>query len=349
MWKLKLFYTMNSEANQISLLGSVANARRTRKAGFRLLLGLAASMCISLFLSCQAVKGQSEIIWMTNEISEVNAGYNVLVNLYNSTGGNGWYENCGWLETNARFWSGVGVSNLVAVDIVTNIDPMIICPPHLIYTGIIITPGYVSSIELGDNNLIGSIPYNIMYLFQLQYLDLDSNYLSNSIPDSLGNLTQLQYLDLSYNNLSGSIPDSLANLTQLQYLNLSGNSLSGEVPDFTAITNCYINISGNYLDITAGSQSLNNINAMIAAGNTVIYTPQFPLPTIQNPQYRKSVFSFSWPSVPGQSYQVQYTGNLSAGFWSNLGNQIIANDTMTGISISNTTGNAEFYRVISAP
>ena len=63
-------------------------------------------------------------------------------------------------------------------------------------------------------------------------LDLSDNQLSGSIPAQLGNLSSLERLDLSGNQLSGEIPPELDNLadtlTQWQF---AGNQFSGCVPE----------------------------------------------------------------------------------------------------------------------
>ena len=49
-------------------------------------------------------------------------------------------------------------------------------------------------------------------------LDLSDNQLSGSIPAQLGNLSSLESLYLSFNQLSGSIPKELGNLSSLESL-----------------------------------------------------------------------------------------------------------------------------------
>ena len=132
----------------------------------------------------------------------------------------------------------------------------------------------VEDFELKNNQLTGGIPASLGSLSQVQWFDLSDNQLSGGIPASLGNLSQVQYFYLSDNQLSGSIPVSLGNLRKLQVLDLDSNQLSGTIPDFSAPRDAAINVSINYLDVAMGSQSLLNVDATTAAGNTIIYLPQ---------------------------------------------------------------------------
>jgi PKD repeat protein/Leucine-rich repeat (LRR) protein len=159
-----------------------------------------------------------------------------LIDLYNSTGGAAWSNSSGWLGVVGTECSWYGVS----------------CSYDEYFYEYSVT-----SLELANNNLSGSIP-DLSALTQLYQLDLESNNLSGSIPD-LSALTQLQYLSLSNNNLSGSIPD-LSALTQLQSLHLPYNSLSGSIPDLSALTQLvtlrlhFNSLSGSIPDLSALTQ-----------------------------------------------------------------------------------------------
>ena len=85
-------------------------------------------------------------------------------------------------------------------------------------------------LNLGGNELTGSIPSEIGNLTNLTVLYLDGNSITGSIPPEIGNLTNLITLGLDDNQLTGSIPPEIGNLTNLQELGLSWNQLSGEIP-----------------------------------------------------------------------------------------------------------------------
>jgi Leucine-rich repeat (LRR) protein len=93
-----------------------------------------------------------------------------LVALYNSTGGDNWTRNSGWLDTNTPCeWYGVTCNG-----------------------------GHVSGIDLGwdgsSNNLTGTIPTELGNLSNLTRLYLSSNELTGTIPTELGNLSNLTTL-----------------------------------------------------------------------------------------------------------------------------------------------------------
>ncbi|GLU18827.1 hypothetical protein SLE2022_351040 [Rubroshorea leprosula] len=93
-----------------------------------------------------------------------------------------------------------------------------------------ITLGLEISIDLSSNNLVGSIPEELIFLKDLRSLNLSWNNLSGKIPEKIGQMENLESLDFSKNSLSGMIPNSMSSLTKLSYLNLSYNNLSGPIP-----------------------------------------------------------------------------------------------------------------------
>eukprot|EP00816_Leptocylindrus_hargravesii_P006519 CAMPEP_0196806136 /NCGR_PEP_ID=MMETSP1362-20130617/6000_1 /TAXON_ID=163516 /ORGANISM="Leptocylindrus danicus, Strain CCMP1856" /LENGTH=742 /DNA_ID=CAMNT_0042179461 /DNA_START=90 /DNA_END=2318 /DNA_ORIENTATION=- len=149
-----------------------------------------------------------------------------LVQLYESTNGESWSSKAGWLSTvSVCNWYGVTCS----VDIVTSLDLYENNLDGSIPTEI----GYLTNLEylnLQNNNLIGSIPTEICYLTKLEHLILLSNSLKLSIPTEIGYLTKLEHLDLGSNSLKGPIPTEIGHLTKLEHLDLGSNSLNGSIP-----------------------------------------------------------------------------------------------------------------------
>ena len=127
----------------------------------------------------------------------------VLVALYEATGGPNWIKNDNWL-TDARLgaWHGV-------------------------YTD---ASGRVQGLWLWDNGLAGVIPAELGNLGNLETLFLNDNGLTGVIPAELGNLANLRNLSLYNNNLTGVIPAELGNLADLRVLGLSDNGLTGVIP-----------------------------------------------------------------------------------------------------------------------
>ena len=105
-------------------------------------------------------------------------------------------------------------------------------PINTSWTGITtdFSSGRITSINIGNHGLEGTIAPELEGLSDLRFLYLDNNNLSGEIPSELGNLSDLQFLWLYQNNLNGEIPSELGNLSDLNSLQLNGNNLSGEIP-----------------------------------------------------------------------------------------------------------------------
>ncbi|MEN8216336.1 MAG: leucine-rich repeat domain-containing protein [Pseudomonadota bacterium] len=166
-----------------------------------------------------------------------------LVALYNSTNGDNWYDNSGWLETNTP------------------------CS----WEGVICSGGHVFGLYLYQNRLTGSIPPELGNLSGLEYLYLESNSLTGSIPSELGNLSNLRSLHLGHNSLTGSIPPELGNLSNLEYLNLYSNSLTSSIPpELGNLSNLeYLYLGSNSLtgSIPPELGNLSNLTMFVLAMN----------------------------------------------------------------------------------
>jgi hypothetical protein len=106
-------------------------------------------------------------------------------------------------------------------------------------------PLHVTSLDLGNQGLVGHISPSLGNLTFLKHLFLATNILTGQIPPSLGQLHRLQTLFLSNNTLQGSIP-SFANCSSLKALWLENNNLAGEIPDLPLGLQ-QIQLSSNYL------------------------------------------------------------------------------------------------------
>ncbi len=127
----------------------------------------------------------------------------VMVALFNALGGPNWKRNTNWLsDAPLNDWHGVQLDD----------------------------ERFVTSLNLGNNNLNGSIPVDLAKLSRLSGLALDSNGLTGEIPPELGRLTRLSHLYLFGNRLTGSIPPELGRLSNLVHLCLDRNQLTGNLP-----------------------------------------------------------------------------------------------------------------------
>ncbi|CAI5490500.1 unnamed protein product [Closterium sp. Naga37s-1] len=88
----------------------------------------------------------------------------------------------------------------------------------------------LEALNLGFNEITGSIPAEVSGLSNLKTLQLQNNTLSDAVPDEIGSLVNLTALDLSNNGLAGDLPDSLNVLSFLLRLVLANNQLTGPLP-----------------------------------------------------------------------------------------------------------------------
>ncbi len=127
-----------------------------------------------------------------------------LVALFNATNGTNWATSTNWLQGPLSTWHGVTVDR----------------------------NGRVTELNLGSNQLAGSIPSDLGQLTELQVLLLHQNQLTGAIPDALGNLFNLRSLDFGNNQLTGAMPATFGQLGSLQQLVISFNQLNGPLPTF---------------------------------------------------------------------------------------------------------------------
>lgn len=162
--------------------------------------------------------------------------YNALVALYNSTNGDTWTDNTGWLS---------------------NDDP---CSG---WNGVECEGGRVTVISLQQNNLTGTLPNEIGDLTQLRAMYLWGNSIGGNLPNSIGNLTNLNNIWLFQNQLTGEIPASIGNLSQMYSLKLENNQMSGPLPSSLGnLTQLWeLNLSNNQFSGTL-PQSIGNLTAL---------------------------------------------------------------------------------------
>lgn len=94
------------------------------------------------------------------------------------------------------------------------------------------TDDRVIDLQLGNNNLNGILPSEIVNLTSLRTLNIPNNELSGEVPAFLGSLTELSLLDLSGCGFVGQLPVELSSLKKLRSLNLSKNELIGQLPNW---------------------------------------------------------------------------------------------------------------------
>lgn len=80
-----------------------------------------------------------------------------------------------------------------------------------------------------NNNLGGTLPYELQDLETLKALHVEEGRTAGVIPEEYGNIKTLEELDLNFNQLTGTIPDSIYRLNKLVELDLNDNRLEGTI------------------------------------------------------------------------------------------------------------------------
>jgi Leucine-rich repeat (LRR) protein len=172
-----------------------------------------------------------------------------LVALYNSTNGPSWRVRTNWLSGTISHCDWYGV----------------LCEGE---------PGSrkVVSLDLFNNNLVGTIPGELGDLVHLKVLKLISNRLSGTIPGSFSNFTVLTDLYLNSNSLVGPIPD-LSTLGQLERLDLGINSFNTDLPGWIGSLGnlTYISMDSAYFtgSIPASWGQLKKLSYLWIANNRI--------------------------------------------------------------------------------
>ena len=160
---------------------------------------------------------------------------NVLVALYEATGGPAWANREGWLtDAPISDW------DRVVTDSRGRVTGLHLYANNLAGS----LPAEIGDLTelaglwLGRNSLTGLVPAELANLAGLVQLQLDNNEFTGPIPPQLGNLTAATGIYLHDNDLTGEIPTELGNLSRLTDLWLGGNGLTGPFPSaLTRLTN----------------------------------------------------------------------------------------------------------------
>ncbi|XWS19721.1 hypothetical protein CRYUN_Cryun31cG0040400 [Craigia yunnanensis] len=108
-------------------------------------------------------------------------------------------------------------------------------------------PERVTSLNLHNMNLTGTVSPHLGNLSSLLSLYLSGNYFNGYLPSTVYNLSYLQIIDLTSSGLSGDLPDDLCNyFPKLEVLRLDFNEFSGSVPSSLGDCTNLQNLSVSY-------------------------------------------------------------------------------------------------------
>jgi len=89
-------------------------------------------------------------------------------------------------------------------------------------------------LNLGFNNVAGTLPTELALLDQLQYLFLQNNDIEGGLEPTLADITTLQIIYLMNNHITGRIPGRWATFQAITTIFLDNNLISGEIPTILA-------------------------------------------------------------------------------------------------------------------
>lgn len=177
-----------------------------------------------------------------------------LVSLYQATGGTDWSTSTNWLSGDLTNWSGVTL-----------------------------TSGRVTSLDLSSNDLGGQIPPDFHYADALTDINFADNQIGGAIPETFNKMPNLATLDVSDNDLV-------------------------DLPDLTSTALLNADVSGNRLDFGDLETNLNIDN--------FVYSPQDTLTAPKDTVVESNtnvVLGFNIGSAPNDLYQWYLDGSPIAG------------------------------------
>ena len=171
----------------------------------------------------------------------------VLIDLYNSTGGDSW--------TRPHNWKTAGAFS----------SPGTECT----WAGVRCDPAgeHVNALDLTNNQLVGTLPGSLNGLAALETFWANANRLTGAIP-SLGSWPSLKRFEVGTNQLTGAIP-SLDGLLALEHFVANNNQLTGPIPSLDALTALVVfNVNDNQLSgAIPGLAALTELAGFRAANN----------------------------------------------------------------------------------
>lgn len=144
-----------------------------------------------------------------------------------ATGVDQWSTSSSWLSMEECSWFGIGCDDAGVVTSLELSNNRLTgsLPPELA-----LLSSSLVLLDVSENQISGSFPSEFGLLSQLDTLLVDNNLLLGSLPSEIGLMTSLTTWHIEYNDLTGSVPDSIQELTELQELYLWHNDLEGTLP-----------------------------------------------------------------------------------------------------------------------
>ncbi len=224
-----------------------------------------------------------EIAYMVKQRATfLEAQRDILIEFYKATNGRNWTVNHRWCSDRPLSeWYGVGCDekgyvtglNLPNNNLLGDI-PECLSELHKLEV-----------IDFGENSLTGNIPVSFFTLTNLKSLNFELNPLTGDFPVEIGNLENLERLTIGNTDISGSLPASISKLKKIKRVYIAGNKLSGVIPPelATLMDASYFRMEGNYFTGKIPEEVINHPNwkhywTTILDQNTDIDTSGIKLP-----------------------------------------------------------------------
>lgn len=203
-----------------------------------------------------------------------------------------------WLNYNVGVcqWEGITCGPMSSDENPLDSDPDYAPPCHA-----------VTSIDLVEMGLSGTLPSELVHLNHLHRLNLNDNILHGTIPTEYGMFEHLRFMDLGDNSLEGSIPYHFASLSKtMQELWLEKNEFTGTIDySLMELTNCrFMDLSENKLTGTIPPEvgNLIHLGSLFLENNKLngtIPTEMFRLPFLRVVDIGVNEFTGAIPTYIG--------------------------------------------------
>lgn len=167
--------------------------------------GVVATVAEGIATIAATSDGVSDSVRIAVGSPAIRQEYEALRAIYEQLGGSSWKESTNWVTNEALdTWSRVKIDST----------------------------GRVTSLQLEENDLSGTLPAEIGTFARLRRLDMDLNWdIIGPIPAAIGDLESLEFLKLSSTGLSGPLPREIGKLANLGELLLHFTQLTSIPPE----------------------------------------------------------------------------------------------------------------------
>lgn len=158
----------------------------------------------------------------------------VITLMYFALGGDQWTNDGMWLsgEQDECTWYGLTCEEITVYatksvdDFDQDLAPRAVTPRVSLGS----QQDIVTEIRLKDNNLIGTLPLEMLEFKNLKILGLYNNQISGPLPEEIYQINTLTKLWLNNNKITGTLSSDIRTLSKLDDLSIAANQFTGSIP-----------------------------------------------------------------------------------------------------------------------